>query len=306
MKKLKIFRRTLALMLATVTLAAVASCHHKIGDSTVSESDTSADLKSAEEKYYFPITERCFYDEEDKPTWRDTYEYSPEGYLLAARHYGKFYGEQFDDTLFEMDVETYRYDEAGRLIEEYREYEYPSCDDDDEHYDKVTTVYYYDDKGRMAGSEQKAETFVMRDVTKDFSDDNLRYESESVMRSECVITENDETRGWKSEETFYYISHGKTTDTYTDITEYDPEGNVVSSVKNDRIEDIVASARYQYDDKGRPASVFNQYLRDGKEIGANRVEVTYDSRSRIVRQRKEKQSKAKRKRYCMNMTTSIV
>ena len=292
MKKTNIFRRTLALTLAAVMQVTVSSCQHKNGDSAASDSDTSADLKSAEEKYYFPITNQCFYDEKGKPTWRETYEFSPEGYLLAARHYGKFYGEQFDDTLFEMDVETYRYDEAGRLIEEYRGYEYPSCGDDDVHYDKVTTVYHYDEKGRMTGSEQKTETFVMRDVTKDFSDDNLRYESESVMRSECVITENDETGGWKSEETFYYISHGKTTDTYTDITEYDAEGNVVSSIKNDRIEDIVTSARYQYDDKGRPASVFNQYLRDGKEIGANRVEVTYDNRSRIVRQRKEKQSEA--------------
>ena len=67
----------------------------------------------------------------------------------------------------------------------------------------MTTVYHYDGKGRLTGSEQKTETFVMRDVTKDFSDENLIYESQSEMCSECVITENDKTGGWKSAETFY-------------------------------------------------------------------------------------------------------
>ena len=54
MKKAKIFQRTLALTLAAVMLAAVASCRHKIGDSAVSESDTASDLQSAEEKILFP------------------------------------------------------------------------------------------------------------------------------------------------------------------------------------------------------------------------------------------------------------
>ena len=283
-------KRTLALTLAAVMLATVSSCRHKNGDSAVSKSDAAVHLQNTDEGYYYPITEEYHYDEEGKPEWRTTYEYSPEGYLLAARHYGRFYGDQFDETLFEMDVETYRYDEAGRLIEEYRGYEYPSCDDDDVHYDKVTTIYHYDGKGRMTGSEQKTETFVMRDVTKDFSDENLLYESDSGMRSECVITENDKTGGWRSAETFYDSFHGKTEYSYTDITEYDAEGNIVSTVKNNQIENIVVSALYQYDDEGRPVSVLNKFLRDGKEIGSNRVEVSYDSHSRMVRQCKENQS----------------
>ena len=50
------------------------------------------------------------------------------------------------------------------------------------------------------------------------------------------------------------------------------------------------SAHYQYDDKDRPVSVLNKFLRDGKEAGSNRVEVAYDSHSRMVRQCKENKS----------------
>ena len=282
MKKAKIFRRTLALTLTAVMLAMVVSCR---------KNDVT---ETKEAVMYYPLTEECCYNNLGKLISRTEYDYSPEGYLLSERTTEYYYISDFADGenyspeynssyLFgETEVSTYRYDKAGRLVEEYRGFHF---DDGSKglHYIKQTATYAYDDKGHRISTNEITKNYTVIDPLKGFNDDNMTQDSEDTERSECVITDDPETGGWKSFETFTYTGKFETYIGRTVEMEYDAEGKLLSRIKTAPEIECVFTAHYGYDEKGRPVSAHIRSLDfNGTEYGYSRITVEYNEDSHIV------------------------
>ena len=276
-------KKALALTLAVVMLATVVSCRKN--DAT----ETKEAVK------YYPLTEECNYNNLGKLISRTEYEYSPEGYLLSERtseyYYvrdfagGENYSPEYNSSyLFgETDVSTYRYDKAGRLVEEYNGFHF---DDGTKglHYIKRTATYTYDDKGRRISTKEITKNYTVIDPLKGFNDDNMTQDSEDTERSECVITDDSETGGWKSLETFTYTGEWEAYTGRTVEMEYDAQGRLLSRTKTEPETSykLVYTAHYEYDDKDRPVSAHIQTLFDGKEDAHSLIAVEYDEHSHIV------------------------
>ena len=253
--------------------------------------------KTAASAMVYPLLEECSYNGNGELISRTEYEYSPEGYLLYERTWSYYYvrdfagGENYSPEynssyLFgETDVSTYRYDKAGRLVEEYRGFHF---DDGSKglHYRKYTATYAYDDKGRRIRTKEIIKDYTVNAPLKGFNDDNMTQDSEDITTSEAVITDNPETGGWTSLDTFTFSGDNACYNGETVKMEYDAEGKLLSRTKTKPYSDeskAVYTARYEYDDKGRPVSAHIQTLLDGTEIAYSSITVEYNKNSHIVR-----------------------
>ena len=84
------------------------------------------------------------------------------------------------------------------------------------------------ERGRRIRTEETDRRFVVRNPLKGLDDDNLIQQSEQITRSDCVITENDKTGGWKSLETFTFTGEDAVYNGQTVEMEYDADGKLLS------------------------------------------------------------------------------
>lgn len=228
---------------------------------------------------YFPVINEWRCDTEGYLISWNVYDYSPEGYLLTERHFGSYEVEMYDTIISDqIEIMTYHYDEAGRMIQQFHGYQYDDYNDHDIHYAKVTTNYWYNERGRRIRTEETDRRFVVRDPLKGLDDDNLIQQSEQITRSDCVITENDKTGGWKSLETFTFTGEDAVYNGQTVEMEYDADGKLLSRTKHVPLYNEVDTARYKYDEKGRPVSAHIQSM-----YGYSRITVEYNGDSHMVR-----------------------
>ena len=286
----KSFKRALVFAMAAVILC-TASCG-KNGKNGKSGEAGDAREKTA---MVYPLVEECCYNNLDELIRRTEYAYSPEGYLLSERTWSYYYVKDFDggenysseynsSYLYgETDVNTYRYDQAGRLVEEYNGYHF---DDGSKglHYRKYTAAYAYDDKGRRTGTKEIIRDYTVNDPLKGFHDDNMTQDSEETTDSECVITDNPETGGWKSLETFTFSGDYACYSGETVEMEYEADGRLLSRTKTVPAIECVYTARYEYDEKGRPVSAhIRTHDFDDVETAYSRIAVAYNEDSHMVR-----------------------
>ena len=280
MKKAKIFQRTLALTLAAVMLAAVASCRHKIGDSAVSESDTASDLQSAEEKYYYPVTKELCFDEDGELSCYYEYEYSSEGYLLNKRIYNVP-----DGKLNCSDSTQYSYDENGRMVKEVNDYSVWDNESKQWNYDRWTTTYEYDDRGRKIAYENVSETFHMKERTEVIDESALVKTDSFVRRSTLAYCDDKLTGGYLSRLSSSQDNVDGGQMHYWKDELYDANGKLLWS-RSHYDDGQAMYDEYQYDDKGRVISQSTRCV-IGSRVDEILYSVEYDDRSRVIaRQRK--------------------
>ena len=272
-------KKALALTLAAVMLAAVASCHHKNANPAASESDTTH-LQSEEEKYYCPVTKELCFDEDGELSCYYEYEYSSEGYLLNKRIYNVP-----DGKLNCSDSTQYSYDENGRMVKEVNDYSVWDNESKQWNYDRWTTTYEYDDRGRKIAYENVSETFHMKERT-EVIDESALVKTDSFVRRSTIAYYDDKLTGG-------YLSRLSSSQDNVDGGQmhywkdelYDANGKLLWS-RSHYDDGQAMYDEYQYDDKGRVISQSTRCV-IGSRVDEILYSVEYDDRSRVIaRQRK--------------------
>lgn len=279
MIKNNIGKRTLALTMAAVMLASIASCGRGKNGAAVSESDTAPHSQKADDGLYYPVTKESFYDENGELSRCYEYAYSTEGYLLKERHY------YVTDGKIDQDYSSqYSYDGNGRMTKQVSDYTGWNDEIDQWNYDRWTTTYEYDDMGRMIAYEYLCENYHMKERKEVMDESALTETDRLVIRSTIAYFNDKLTGGYLSRLRSRQVDvDGGLLDFWED-TLYDANGKPLWK-SNQYNAGSTRYDEYQYDSKGRVTSQSTRYVTDAY-ISESLYSVEYDDQSRVIAQKR--------------------